>query len=230
MRAEYDKDGLLGIGVEGAPKFTEIVCGIGWPDKIGHETYAETWLAVIGCHEDDSYTILTEASALDTYTLGVKLTDLKDQLLISRIFTDDSQPTNTRALRDPWQIDGLCGYASLGKSLLTGRPKYIHEPNFWPFFRDRSTIATIIARPTDLEYGYSLIISLLEQNRLQTRLSTPRSEWVLNFEPPINDILRHPLMQAISHCIVFLEKEGKGKKRNTIPAKPRYGDKKKRKW
>lgn len=224
-----ESTGILTLDVEGSPSFKEIVAGIGWADKTGHETFARNWCVVIGLHEDNTYTSIAEGATPDIANLGVQLTDLKDQLLITRIFTDESQPASVRTLRDPWQTDGLCGYASHGKSLITRRPNYVHEPDFWDHFRNRSVIASLISLPADLQYGYSLLISLLERNIFWTRTTTPRTEWVLNFEPPLEDIFRHPLFQALSHCITFLEREKRSRQstHQSIP-QPRYGNKRKR--
>jgi len=223
MIANHNPDGLLILDVEGAPRFKEFVSGVGYPDDKGHETYANYWYVVMGVQEDGDYAVVAEGSTKDIHTLGHELTDWKDRLFIKRIFVGESQPTAIRILRDPWQIDGLAGYASNGKSLITRQPKWVHQAEHWASFRDRNTIASVIAVPTDVEVGYSLLVALHDQKKIGTRTTTPRVEWVLNFDPPLNDIFRHPLMQALSHCICRLEKE-----KNHSPMgqpKPRYGDK-----
>lgn len=220
------KGDLLILDVEGAPRFKEFVAGLGFADELGTDSYELHWFCVIGQTEDNRYVAIAEASDISLLDLAKdQVVDWKDRLLIKRIWIDQGYPHFARSLRDPWTVDGLASYASSGKGWITGKPKYIHEPEYWPQFRGygEEHRASILVSLEDVEMGLTIMKNLIGEDRFSARTTTPRLSWVSQLKPPIELVLKHPIIKAVSHCLFNLERE-RLRASPVATAKPRYGN------
>jgi hypothetical protein len=203
IATHHEKDNLFDLDVQYAPRFKRFEGAIGWLDPQGHDHYATHWFVVIGEAEDGKLVVTTEAFG-DLARLTTQLVDWKDRLLIKRIYIDDSEEETIKQLR---KIDGLCSYQHHGTDIFDRKLWARHEST-WTHFRDRETTAALLPVPeeikTDLMGGRDLLLGLQHAERLSARRVCPRTSWLFCQEPPLDQILRHPLMKALIYVVSMM--------------------------
>jgi hypothetical protein len=203
------------------PRFKELVAGVGWADPDGADTAAENWAVLLGLVEDGSVHIIEERYA-DIPRLCSMLTDLKDQYLIQRIFTDREKPQLLSLL---WQHDGLTAYNSKGKNAM-GREQYWHKHNYWPHFRDRDTKARLIPLVEDMTADVQAYVEILRQRlarkELTIRPACPQSIKLLRLL--MGELIDHPIMRAIGYPLLVLDRESRRGTSDLPKPPPIYGN------
>lgn len=214
MLSIHDNVDNVLIPVPNAPKFKEILGGIGWLNTQEQDHYAYNWLVVIGEAEDNSYTVISESFG-SINVIAKESVNAKDRFLLSRIYADDTETENIKHLR---QYDGLAAYHIYGKDGM-GSIRFVRKPRDWEYFRDRDTVCSIAAVSPDirenLPFGIELLKQLRSEGRLILRPECPRCDWVIRQRPPYVDVIKHPLAHALIYVLATLERN----KRN-IFAKP----------
>jgi hypothetical protein len=203
MKATLRDDKLISLPIENTPLFKRFEGGIGWMDPTEQNTKAQHWFVVAAEQTNGDYVMVAEASATHLLDLAEKATNWKDRLLIRRIWADQTEEGYLRTLQDTRQCDGLCGYHTVGKTLL-GKPKYAHKSDRWPYFRDRSTIASIVYTDGAIESGFDLVRRLAQRERISFRDTVPWSKWILRQRTYV-DVIEHPLLAALVYVISGME-------------------------
>ena len=135
----YDENKKLYIHSDPhAPRFKELVSGVGWMDPTGSELELMNWATIVGHREDGEYELLEEICT-NLSDLCEKLTDAKDRWLVQRIFCDRS---NVLHLKTVAEHDGLVEYFHAGTNQ-RGEKMWLHSNDHWPNFRSRERISLI---------------------------------------------------------------------------------------
>lgn len=220
---ELDKDGTE-KRLQNSPLFKRFIAVIGWLDPKGADLRAENWLSVIGEEEGGDYMVWAEVMG-SLPKLAADAINLKDLLLISRIYVSGKNAQGVLALR---RIDGLTKYEWLGTDR-AGNKIWANKAEVWPHFRDYETTASLITIPqeitADMGAGYELIRQLDAHNKFTVRWACPRSLELLKQGPPYDRTIEHPLGEALISGFVMLERtKQKETTRKKERKQPVYGN------
>jgi hypothetical protein len=205
MQVTHDTEsGIFTLQVKGKPQFTAIHAGFGYADVAqakGEEAF-DHWWCVVGKSIDGGYVALSEGRG----SLGLVANDLcnaKDELLLSHIYHDNRNPG---LVQEFYRHDGLCEYSRKGNDRFK-RPIYFHESGFWPHFvaYDHWVACPVPVPPeiATVQAALEIVATVQRQERLRVHEDCKRVNWLLR--QPVDDQLKHPLMQSLGYPILMME-------------------------
>ena len=206
-RAEReDATGYIVFNTPYSPKFRRIVGAIGWADP-RHDT-SEHWLLVGGETADARLVFLYEAAG--PFDAIQKLAvDAKDAMLVEEYWIDATERDLHVMLA---ATDGLVQYFSQGLDYF-GNEIWEHPSTYWPYFRDRDTVAMLMAVDSkivqDAHRGLNRVVQLVNTRVLSLHSDCTQCAWIMD-QRAISDVLHHPLAKAMSYCAWGLSPDMRG--------------------
>jgi hypothetical protein len=205
MRATFNEETeLFTLDVKGKPQFAAIHAGFGYADPTqskGEEAF-DHWYCVTGKDVAGQFVCLAEGRG-PLHEVASELCSHKDSLLLRHIYHDNRNPG---LIQELYRHDGLCSYERKGKDRFK-RPVYVHESGFWPNFvaYDHWT-ACPVPVPQEIatvQAALEIVATVQRQERLRVRDECRKVNWLLR--QPVDDQIKHPLMQALGYPILMME-------------------------
>lgn len=210
MKVSYNENSGLyeGLGAE----YSELVGSFGWMNRTQKtKDMQQHWFLAIGQTAEGEYEILVEVpERYPTSLLAVvtRAIELKDQLLLTRVFHDGSEPEIIKLIRSHPDYDGLFGYRDEG-STLSGCPRYVMPPKTWESFRSYETVAEPTVVPeqwrNDLQAAVECFVGLWNRGVVRPDEGCAHLQRVMRGQPA--DLPEHPLVRAAAWAVYLLEKE-----------------------
>jgi len=195
-----DEEGqLLCLNNPRAPKFKSFYMSFGWLDPGGDGVAAQHCVLLGGVQADQRILLLDELSG-DITEVVMGAIELKDRYFVNEIFCDAS---DTDLMQTVWAADGLTRYFDLGKDPLD-KPIWVHDSAYWPRFRDRLTIASIIPVPVSIVQsslvGSTRLAELSRAGQLLIHSSCANVQWTID-QAKLADVARHPVFRALCYLV-----------------------------
>lgn len=181
-----------------APRFVCIEAAFGWLDMKGEAEAHFHWCVSAGITEDKKILFLEEHHG-PMHRLVEDVVDMKDRLLIERIYVDYSQ-TQICEYLSGIECDGLTRYHSHGRDLL-GRPIYHHRPESWLNFRGRDVKASLVPiyeeDISNFQAGYHLLIHAVSAPKQSVNIRRACKSLPNILKAPLKEIVDHPALKAM---------------------------------
>ena len=204
---EDPEDSNKEIRLPGSPRYRDFGVGLGWLDPRGDGDYGKHALVVVGFTETKSYEAFGEAQGSLDEIVPVMIR-MKDWLLVEQTFMDMRNEAAVQYLCDPERADGLTAYEQ--EETDRGHLVYVRNADTWPSFRDRDTVTALVP-VDDLFLGnptmiLDLLKSLSTKQKFSVRPECPMVDMVLRKDPPVDEILSHPLFLAVGYAVASMER------------------------
>lgn len=176
------------------PQFDYIAGAFGWLDVAGESIDRFHWFVAAGLRADKTITFLEEAYG-PLAALANLVVDIKDRLMISRVWLDHTEIQLFQYLRS--EVDGLTQYQTLGKDPF-GRPRYVHKSTDWHNFRGWEHVCSLTpvfeADIINWQAGYDLLVSRVTDGT--TTYSQNMVKLPSLVQAPLREICNHPAIKA----------------------------------
>lgn len=215
IRMDRDDDtGILvprnGKGRMRTRRFLRFGAAMAFPEPRKADSYTEHWLFVMGERSDGVFSAFEEHSG-NLEDIAAAMVSVKDRLLLDTFWVDAQArgaagQTYQKSLDRLRGVNGLTFYEQ--HQDLRGEWVYADDGSAWEDFRDYDHIAAVAELDDEVrvsvEYGYQLLQRLKNEGRFKVRDNCLRVQWVLRQTPPMDDVLAHPLLRAMSWTAIMM--------------------------
>jgi hypothetical protein len=181
-----------------APRFVCIEAAFGWLDVKGEGDAHYHWCVSAGITAERKILFLEEHHG-PLHRLVEEVIDMKDRLLIERIYADYRE-VQICAYLSGEDCDGLTRYHSRGRDLI-GRPIYHHRPEHWPNFRGRDARASLVPiydeDVANFLAGYHLLVHAVSAPKQTVQIRRDCKTLPNVIKSPLKEVVDHPALKAM---------------------------------
>jgi hypothetical protein len=188
-----------------AKTFTDICLVLAWGNA-AHPDTKDDVVAVAGRQEDGVIDVCDGYNGAFGDVMAAAV-DYKDIYLIKRGYCE---PEPAGLVIEARRTDGLTGYKPAPDQFSTKRPRYLHDPEFWPHFVSRDHIMSLGNLPEDKCRDIESLITRMEELANKSRVKFARRKWPALFEALGRARARmasKAIVRAAAHAVDRLSRE-----------------------